>query len=1510
MPPSKRRPTTRARHRTPLLALALALLVLVPLGGRAQSISTVAGGGSVDGSPALAIGLGGPASFAVDAAGNVYVAAQSAHRIFRIAPSGAIYVAAGSGSLGYVGDGGPATAAGLAAPSGVAVDAAGNLYIADTDNHLIRRVDGATGTITTLTGNLTPDFSGDGGPAALAAIASPTGVALDAAGNLFIADSENHRIRRISAATGTISTVAGTGIPGFTGDGGPATAARLRRPTGVALDAAGNLLIADSQNNRIRRVSASTGTISTIAGRSSTPGFSGDGGLATNARLANPVAIALDGAENLFIADQDNDRIRRVSVATATITSVAGNGTFGFSGDGGPATSAQLAGPLGVAVDTDGNLLIADRFNQRIRRVSPAGTIETSGGNGSAGFFGDGGPATSATLARPSDVALDAAGNLFIADRDNQRVRRVDAVTGAITTVAGNGTFGSDGDGGPATSASIATAFSVAVDAAGNLFISDYQGYRVRRVNAATGVIDTVAGTGQFGFSGDGGPATSAAISSPARIAFDAAGNLFIPDEFNHRIRRVDGVTGTITTVAGNGIDGFSGDGGPATLASLNLPVAVAVDAAGNLYVADQFNDRIRRVDGVTGTITTVAGNGSRGGAGDGGPATAAELAAPAGVAVDADGNVYIADQNNQRIRRVDVATGIITTVVGNGVQTFSGDGGAATLASLDGPVGIEFDANGSLFIADRDNQRIRFVGSACLGMDCSAYDTACSVAWCDPAGAPGNCDMTTLRPSGAACLNGVCPGLCNGVSATCVAPSPSVDVDGDGVPDCIDNCPTVPNTDQANEDGDSAGDACDAFIFDPTETLDSDGDGIGDNADGCPFDPDKASAGACGCGVAETDTDGDGTPNCIDLCAADPAKTAPGQCGCGVVDSDGDGDGTADCNDLCASDPAKTAPGACGCGVADTDTDGDGTPNCNDLCASDPAKTAPGVCGCGVVESTADADGDGTPDCVDQCAADPAKTLPGVCGCGVADTDTDGDGTADCNDLCANDSAKTQPGLCGCGVADTDTDGDGTADCNDLCASDPAKTAPGVCGCGVVESTADADGDGTPDCVDQCAADPAKTLPGVCGCGVVDTDSDGDGTADCNDLCASDPAKTAPGQCGCGIADTDGDGDGTPNCNDLCASDPAKTAPGVCGCGVVESTADADGDGTPDCVDQCAADPAKTLPGVCGCGVADTDGDGDGTPNCNDLCATDPTKTSPGQCGCGVADSDGDGDGTADCNDLCASDPAKTAPGQCGCGALDTDGDGDGTADCNDLCATDPAKLQPGVCGCGVAETDTDGDATPNCVDLDDDGDGLLDSEEVILGTNPLLADTDADGLGDRVELLTGVLNPLNPNTDGDVALDGADNCPSVNNDQSDTDADGVGQACDTCPATPNPPVPAVSVQPWMTLVSGQRDDDGDGLGNRCDFDHDQQGLVITTSDFNLMKASVGQLVSTSSCGGASNQVCGKFDQDEAGSIITTTDFNLLKARIGSLRPPSCGTACTRPFNLFGKALCSGPGC
>lgn len=340
------------------------------------------------------------------------------------------------------------------------------------------------------------------------------------------------------------------------------------------------------------------------------------------------------------------------SAQTGIITTMAGNGTVGFSGDGGQATAAQLTNPTGVAVDSVGNVYIAEPGTHRIRKVSPAGVISTVAGNGTPGYSGDGGLAIAAQLNFPTGVAVDFAGNLYVVDTANERIRKV-TPEGVISTVAGNGTAGFSGDGGPATAAQLDTLDGVAVDSTGNLYIADSFNFRIRKVTAA-GVINTVAGNGTPGFSGDGGPATAAQLGNPTGVAVDSAGNLYFSDVHFHRVRKVT-PDGIVSTVAGTGTAGFSGDGSPATAAQLNGPIGVAVDSGASLYIADQSNFRIRKIT-AAGVISTVAGDGTSGLNLDTGPATAAQLNLPSGVAVDSAGDLYIADPGNFTVRKVSFA--------------------------------------------------------------------------------------------------------------------------------------------------------------------------------------------------------------------------------------------------------------------------------------------------------------------------------------------------------------------------------------------------------------------------------------------------------------------------------------------------------------------------------------------------------------------------------------------------------------------------------------------------------------------------------------------------------------------------------------------------------------------------------------------------------------------------------------------------------------------------------------
>lgn len=680
--------------------LALILLLLCAGSSSAQIIHTIAGGGPGSGIPALSANFSDPLRALVDSSGNFYFVAYTQHRIFKVDTAGNLTLIAGTGVAGFSGDGGLATSANLNAPIGITLDASGNLFIADQGNNRIRKVN-TSGIITTVAGNGAAGYNGDGGLATSTSLYLPYGVYADASGNLFIADTYNHRVRKVSPA-GIISTIAGTGVASYNGDGIAATTAALQYPMDLLMDGSGNLIIADANDRRIRKINTS-GMISTMAGNG-VAGYSGDGGAATSAALSFPTGIAMDGSGNLYIADTNNNRIRKVNTS-GIITTCAGTGVAGYNGSGIAATSASLYNPWGVAADSVGQLYIPDRYNHLVRKVDTTGKIFDVAGNGSANYGGDGGLATGASLYNPYGVTTDGSGNIYIADFNNYRIRKVDT-TGKISTVAGNGIYGFSGDGGLATSASIGNVYRIAVDAAGNLYLADYAMNRVRKVDAS-GHISTVAGSGCSGFSGDGGPATSACLSGPFALALDGAGNIYFSDFRNYRIRKVN-AGGMISTVAGSGVFGFSGDGGPATAANMSYIYGLATDNAGNFYLADGYNYRVRKVN-ASGIITTVAGNGVSGYSGDGGPATSANLTYTISVAADGLGNIFIGDLYNYRIRKVD-PTGKISTVAGTGTYGFSGDGGPATSASMTYPYGLAVDGSGNLFISDVSNNRVRKV--------------------------------------------------------------------------------------------------------------------------------------------------------------------------------------------------------------------------------------------------------------------------------------------------------------------------------------------------------------------------------------------------------------------------------------------------------------------------------------------------------------------------------------------------------------------------------------------------------------------------------------------------------------------------------------------------------------------------------------------------------------------------------------------------------------------------------
>jgi len=653
------------------------LLVVLAWTGAAQApersyrIETVAGTLNWgDGGPATSALLGNIQGVAVDRSGNLYISDTDNHEVRKIDTSGVITLLAGTGTAGFGGDGGPATKASLNLPYGLTVDTAGNIYLADLGNNRVRRI-APDGTILTVAGS---GQGGDGGAATGAQLLAPRNVALDAAGNLYISEFEGHRVRKVTPG-GQISTVAGTGVAGFSGDGGSAAAAQLGYPAGLAVDASGALYIADSQNQRIRKV-VSGGAISTLLG--GTPATA----------LLTPTAVAVDAAGTIYVADHSN--IVRADTPASAWINFAGTGELGFAGDGGPAASAKLAAAHDLAVDTNSRLYIAD--GSRLRKVGADGVIQTIAGDAQLSAIGDGGDATAAPLFHPSAVALDSSGNLYLAETGAQRIRTVSA-TGKIATLAGIGVAGQGGDGGPAADALLNSPRGVTVDAFGNVIVADTNNHRVRQI-APGGQISTLVGTGTSGMVPDGLPGAETLLSAPQGVCADHTGAVYVVDTGNHRVLRVAPGAAAVVTVAGNGTAGAAGDGSLAPLAQLNQPTACAVDTAGNLFIADTLNHRIRQVT-PAGAISTAAGTGAAGFAGDEQAATSALLRGPTGVAVTDDGEIFISDTGNNRIRLV-TSDGVIQTI----------GGGDAT--PLNAPGGLVLDGSGDAYFAETGSNLIR----------------------------------------------------------------------------------------------------------------------------------------------------------------------------------------------------------------------------------------------------------------------------------------------------------------------------------------------------------------------------------------------------------------------------------------------------------------------------------------------------------------------------------------------------------------------------------------------------------------------------------------------------------------------------------------------------------------------------------------------------------------------------------------------------------------------------------
>ncbi len=830
---------------------------------KAQNINTIVGtgtgGNSGNGSVATAAQISNAFGVAVDNSGNLYIADAASNVVRKVNTStGIITLFAGGGSSSGVLTG-PATSVALSVPTGVAVDASGNVYIVTRGDGKLSKVN-TSGIISTI------DSAGVSAGGGL----DPIGVAVDKYGNVYYAEFNRNKVWKKNVTTGVISSIAGLTTAGYDGDGGQATAAHLNNPTSVAVDTLGNVYIADFGNNVIRKIDAS-GVIKTMVGTGGTVYWNYTTNSSTTS-LNRPYGVAVDRSGNLYFSETSNNLLRKVSSAYV-VSTVAGNGTGGYAGDGGVATSSQLRGPLGICVSTAGGIYIADNANYRIRLVGTppswavgSGTatnrkprfvngttqaattcastalslnallavndsdasqteiwsLRTAPLNGTAtvaytatstggtitpaslsytpttGYTGTDsfkvkvtdGTDSSFTTIRVTITATVSAGTIAGAaavctgssttltdaapggvwSSSNTGIATINAsgvvtgisagsatiyytVTGAcnlaatakvmtinpsstagtisgptsvviganisLTATVSGGTWSSSSS----ATATVGTTGIVTGVATGTATIS----YSVSNscgtayattsvtVSGSTGggsslLINTIAGNHSAGYSGDGGAATAAALLSPTGIAVNTAGTIYFVDQGNNRVRKIT-TSGIISTVAGNGIVGNTGDGGAATAAKLNNPMGVAVDLAGNLYIADYSNAKIRKVN-TSGIITTFAGTGTIGYSADGTSATAAQIATPTGVTVDSVGNVYFVEQNNHIVRKINTS-GIISTVAGNRGAGFSGDGGAATGAALSYPFNVLKDRSGNIYISDAGNHRIRKVTAA-----------------------------------------------------------------------------------------------------------------------------------------------------------------------------------------------------------------------------------------------------------------------------------------------------------------------------------------------------------------------------------------------------------------------------------------------------------------------------------------------------------------------------------------------------------------------------------------------------------------------------------------------------------------------------------------------------------------------------------------------------------------------------------------------------------------------------
>jgi sugar lactone lactonase YvrE len=588
-------------------------------------VSTVAGNGSRGffNGTALQSEFAGPRGVAIDKSGNIYVADAGNNMIRMISPAGVVSTLAGTGVTGFAN--GPGLNAVFSEPADVAVDDSGNVYVADLKNAMIRMISPA-GVVSTLAGTGEPGSAN--GPGSTATFTTPSGVAVDHSGNVYVADYTTYLIRKINSS-GVVSTLAGNGIDGDTN--GPDSAASFGSPFGVAVDASGNVYVSEIGNQDVRMISASA-VVSTLAGSGAVGSHNG---ISTNASFWFPSGVAVDVAGNVYVADQSNNLIREIN-RSGYVTTLAGSGSPGAGNS--TSVTASFNNPTGVAVDGQNNLYVADYENNVIRKIDSMGVVTTFAGNGTQGSGN--GLALSASFYSPYGIAVDGIGNVYVSEIGNEDIRII-SPSGVVSTLAGGQPGNSNGTG---AAASFNNPTGVAVDAAGNVYVADNLNSMIRKITPG-GVVSTLAGG--HGLPGaTNGPVAGATFNNPSSVAVDASGNVYVADAANNLIRQIS-ATGTVITFAGSGLTGSS-DGNVG--ASFNYPTGVAVDVAGNVYVADKGNNKIRLISNYQ-QVSTLAGNGNPGSAN--GIGSGATFNQPFGLAVNAHGVIFVADMGNNLIRQV-----------------------------------------------------------------------------------------------------------------------------------------------------------------------------------------------------------------------------------------------------------------------------------------------------------------------------------------------------------------------------------------------------------------------------------------------------------------------------------------------------------------------------------------------------------------------------------------------------------------------------------------------------------------------------------------------------------------------------------------------------------------------------------------------------------------------------------------------------------------------------------------